>query len=132
MSHEIHWLASTLGLTLLFWLPYVLNRMVVRGVWGTLANPRAGDAPLAAWAERARAAHANAIENLAVFAPAALAVHVAGLGNTSTDLACAIYFCARLAHYVIYAAGIPVLRTLAFFAGWLATCALVARLLGWL
>src|SRR5689334_17737893 len=95
MSHEIPWLAATLGLTLLFWLPDVLNRMVVRGVWGTLANPKAGDAPLAPWAERARAAHGNAIENLAVFAPAALAVHVAILGNDTTDLACAAYFCAR-------------------------------------
>lgn len=131
MSHEIHWLALTLGLTLLYWVPYVLNRMVVRGVWGTFANPKPTDVPLSPWAERAKAAHANAIENLAVFAPAALAVHAAGLGNSMTDLACGLYFSARLVHFLVYSAGIPVLRTLAFFAGWAGTALLVARLLGW-
>jgi len=132
MSHEIFWLALTLGLTLLFWVPYVLNRMVVRGIWGALANPRADDAPQPAWAQRARAAHANAIENLAVFAPAAIAIHVAGLGNPLTDLACTLYFGSRLVHFLVYTAGIPVLRTLAFLAGWGGTVILVARLLGWL
>ena len=36
MSREIYWLALTLSLTLLFWVPYVLNRMIVRGIGGTL------------------------------------------------------------------------------------------------
>ena len=49
-------------------------------------------------------AHANAVENLVIFAPAATA--------------CALYFFSRLVHYVTYTAGIPGLRTLAFFGGW--------------
>jgi uncharacterized MAPEG superfamily protein len=32
----------------------------------------------------------------------------------------------------VYTAGIPVLRTLAFFAGWVGTAMLVARLAGWM
>jgi uncharacterized MAPEG superfamily protein len=40
-------------------------------------------------------------------------------------LACAVYFWARLAHYVVYTAGIPVARTLAFTVAWLATAVLV-------
>lgn len=131
MSHEIAWLTWTLGLTLLFWIPYVLNRIAVRGLWGTLANPSAGATPLSPWAERARAAHANAAENLVMFAPAVLAVHVINLGNPLTDLACALYFYARLAHFVVYTAGIPVVRTLSFFGGWVGTALLVARLAGW-
>jgi len=130
MSRDIHWLTLTLGMTLLFWIPYVLNRMAVKGLMGTFANPAATDPPLAPWAQRARAAHANAIENLAVFAPAALAVHALGLGDTLTGAACAIYFFARLAHFLVYTAGIPVLRTLAFFGGWGATAVLVLRLAG--
>ncbi len=130
MTHEISWLAWTLGLTLLFWVPYVLNRIAVRGLWETLDNPSASSTSLAPWAERARAAHGNAVENLVVFAPAALAVHAMNLGNATTDLACALYFFARLAHFVVYTAGIPVLRTLAFFAGWAGTAILVLRLAG--
>ena len=99
MSREIYWLALTLGLTLLFWVPYVLNRMVVRGIGGTMANPKATDTPLSAWAERAKAAHANAIENLAVFAPAALAVHGLGAGDATTAFGCALYFFSRLVHF---------------------------------
>jgi uncharacterized MAPEG superfamily protein len=132
MSREIYWLALTLGLTLLFWVPYVLNRMVVRGIGGTMANPKPADTPLSPWAERAKAAHANAIENLALFAPAALAVHVLGAGDATTAFACALYFFSRLAHFVVYTAGIPVLRTLAFAGGWAGTAILVARLMGWL
>ena len=101
MSTELHWLTLTLGLTLLFWVPYVLNRAAVRGIGGTFANPRADDAPLAPWAQRAKAAHANAIENLAVFAPAVVAVHALNLGNGMTGLACALYFWSRLAHFVV-------------------------------
>ena len=131
MSQEIHWLTLTLGMTLLFWVPYVLNRIAVRGLGGTLANPSSSATPLAPWAERARAAHANAAENLVMFAPAVLAVHALNLGNATTDLGCALYFYARLAHYIVYAAGIPVARTLAFFAGWAGNALLVARLAGW-
>jgi uncharacterized MAPEG superfamily protein len=128
MSRDLCWLTYTLCSTLLFWLPYVLNRMVVRGIGGTIANPRSDDAPLAPWAQRAKAAHANAIENLAVFAPAVLAVHVLGLANGATAFAAALYFWSRLAHFVVYTAGVPLARTLAFTGGWVATLILVVRL----
>jgi uncharacterized MAPEG superfamily protein len=129
MAREIYWLTLSLGLTLLFWIPYVLNRMVVRGIGGTFANPSRDAAPLAPWAERARSAHANAAENLVVFAPAAIGVHVMNLGDHITTFACALYFFSRLAHFVVYTAGIPVLRTLAFVGGWAGSAILVARLL---
>jgi uncharacterized MAPEG superfamily protein len=130
MSREIHWLALTLGATLLFWIPYVLNRMLVRGIGGTLANPSPNDVPLAPWAQRAKAAHANAIENLAVFAPAALAVAALHLGDQTTAAACALYFYSRLVHFLVYTAGIPGIRTLAFCGGWAGSVMLVARLFG--
>ena len=132
MSQEMFWLTLTLGLTLLFWMPYVLNRIAVRGLWGTFANPSPAAPPQAPWAERARAAHANAAENLVMFAPAALALHAMNLGNSITDAACALYFYSRLVHFLAYTAGIPVVRTLAFLGGWAGTAMLVARLAGWL
>jgi uncharacterized MAPEG superfamily protein len=130
MSQEMFWLAATLAVTLLLWFPYVLNRAAVRGLMGVFANPSAGDKPLAPWAERAKRAHANAVENLVLFAPAAIAVHVLQVGGPATAFAAALYFYARLIHYVVYTIGIPVVRTLAFTAGWVAVAILVGRLLG--
>lgn len=130
MSREIYWLALTLAMTALFAFPYVLNRIALRGLGRTLGNPEPGDKPLAPWAQRAQQAHYNAVENLVVFAPAALAVHVLGRGSALTSGACAVYFFARLVHYLAYTAGIPGARTLAYFAGWLATMALTGRVLG--
>ena len=96
----------------------------------TMANPGRDDKPMAPWAERAHRAHANAVENLVLFAPAVLAVQVLGRGDALTVTACALYFFSRLVHYVVYAAGIPVARTLAFFGGWIGVAILVLRLLG--
>ena len=48
MAREICWLTLTLALTLSFWIPYVLNRMVVRGLGGTFANPSREAKPLVA------------------------------------------------------------------------------------
>lgn len=130
MSQELFWLALTVGLTALFCLPYVLNRVAVRGLGGTLANPLPTDKPLADWAQRAQRAHANATENLVMFAPAVLAVHALGKADKLTAMACTVYFFARLVHYLVYTLGIPGARTLAWTAGWLATLVLVARVLG--
>ena len=44
-------------------------------------------------------------------------------------LACKLYLAARVAHYVVYAAGIPVLRTLLFFVGFGATATVALALL---
>jgi uncharacterized MAPEG superfamily protein len=134
MSKELYWLALTLAATALFAFPYVLNRIAVRGLMGAMANPSPADKPLAAWAERAQRAqqraHMNAVENLVLFAPAAIAVHILNLGDGLTAAACMIFFIARLFHYAVYVAGIPVLRTLAFFGGWAGIMILIARLLG--
>ena len=130
MTSEIHWLGLTVAATALMPFPYVLNRIAVRGLMGTMANPGVNDAPLAAWAQRAQKAHANAVENLVLFAAAALAIALTEQGDGLTGTASAVYFAARLLHYGVYTTGIPVLRTLSFFAGWGATAVLLGRLLG--
>jgi uncharacterized MAPEG superfamily protein len=129
MTPDLHWLTLTLAATALFWLPYVLNRMLVRGLIGTMVNPAPGDTPLAAWAQRAQRAQTNAVENLVVFAPAVLVVHILDRQNALTAIACELYFFSRLIHYIVYTAGIPVVRTLAFFGGWAGIAILLGRLL---
>ncbi|HWH79158.1 MAG TPA: MAPEG family protein, partial [Candidatus Binatus sp.] len=72
MKTEITLLVQVTALTGILWVPYVLNRAVVRGIGGTVGYPHAPKA-LAPWAERLRAAHAKAVENLVVFAALVLA-----------------------------------------------------------
>ena len=130
MSSELMWLTLTVILTGLLWVPYILDRMMARGLMGTLANPSPTDAPQSAWAQRLQRAHTNAVENLVIFATLVLTLQVMQHSTRSTAIACAVYFWARLAHVIVYALGIPVLRTLAFTIGFLAQVALVLAVFG--
>lgn len=128
MSSEMFWLTATVAVTALFWLPYVLDRVAVRGLMGAIANPSPKDLPQSAWAVRAQAAHRNAVENLAIAAPLILMVDAMQMNSQATAAAAAIYCFARIAHFVIYTLGVPGLRTLAFSAGWAAQVVFILRL----
>ena len=130
MSRELMWLTLTVILTGLMWVPYIIDRAMVRGLMGSMANPSRNDKPQAAWAQRLYFAHSNAVENLVIFAPLVLILDSMGHQTESTAIACAVYFWARLAHAVIYALGIAVLRTLAFTVGFLAQAVLVLAIFG--
>jgi uncharacterized MAPEG superfamily protein len=119
-------------MTALFWVPYVLNRMVVSGLGGTLAGTSPKTEGHSDWANRAIKAHTNAIENLAIFAPVVLIAHLLNISNGATKAAVVVYFFARLIHFVVYSAAIPAARTLAFTAGWLAQIAIIASILRWI
>lgn len=67
MTQPLYWLTLTILMTALFWVVYILNAIVARGLMGALANPSPDQKPLAAWAQRAKAAHSNAVENLVIF-----------------------------------------------------------------
>jgi uncharacterized MAPEG superfamily protein len=130
MSKELYWLTLTAAMTGLMWVPYILDRIMVRGTMGALANPSVNDKPQSAWAERMTAAHLNAVENLVVFAPLVLTAQALNIHTAATAFACALYFWSRLAHVVVYTAGIPVLRTLSFAGGFIAQAILVLAILG--
>jgi len=125
MSKEMFWLVLTVAMTGLFWVPYILDRTMVRGLVGAMANPSPSDKPQAAWAQRMMAAHTNAVENLVIFAPLVLAAQFMSITTAATAFACALYFWSRLAHVVVYTLGIPVLRTLSFVGGFVAQAILV-------
>ena len=77
------------------------------------------DVPLdvAPWVRRAERAHANLVENLAPFAIFVLVAHVAGKANGTTALGATLFFWGRVAHAAVYVAGLPYVRTAAFFVG---------------
>jgi uncharacterized MAPEG superfamily protein len=128
-TSELYSLTVVSTATALMWVPYVLARMTTHGVMRAIGNPGPGYPADPPWVDRARRAHLNAIENLAVFAPLVLVSAIIGLSTKATVLSAQIYVVARLAHYVIYAAGIPVVRTLAFLAGAFATLVIAMELL---
>ena len=132
MTTELYWLTLTALMTALFWVPYVLNRVAMTGLGGTLAGGAPDSGKLSTWAQRAIKAHGNPIENLAIFAPIVLTAHVLGISNGATRAAVVVYFFARLAHFVVYTAAIPAARTLTFTAGWLAQIAIIASCLRWI
>ena len=130
MSRELMWLTLTVILTGVLWIPYIIDRAMVRGLMGSMANPSRNDKPQSAWAQRLYFAHTNAVENLVIFAALVLILDAEGRSTAATVTACAVYFWARLAHVIIYALGIPVIRTLAFAVGFVAQVTLVLAIFG--
>ena len=130
MNHpELFWLVASVLLTATLWIPYIVNRIREHGLWPALRNPDHDERPEAPWADRLMWAHANAVENLVVFAPLVIAVVVLDASGPTTAAAAAVYFFARLAHAVIYTAGVPLLRTVAFLTGWGAQVTLAVAIL---
>lgn len=117
MTTELWYLALTATMTVLMWMPYGLELTLGQGVLKALGN-RDDLARSALWADRARRAHQNAVENLVVFTALVLVAHAAGISNSATATAAALYFWMRLAHYVVYALGIIGVRTLVWAVAW--------------
>ena len=130
MSSEIYWLTLTVLMTGLFWVPYILNRMFEMGIWAAISNPNSDTTPRAVWAKRMMHAHSNAVENLVIFAPLVIAVHIVGTGNELTAIAVKAYFFVRLIHFVGYSAGIPLIRTVMFLIGVVCQIILALAILG--
>ncbi len=120
LTADLFWLTLTILMTSLVWIPIIINRIRETGAWATLASPQL--IPSAPWAENLRRAHINAIENLVIFAPLVLAIQLTQINTSTTAIACAIYFFARLVHLIAYMAAIPIVRTIAFVIGFLCQC----------
>ncbi len=114
MSVELSLLAWSVILTLAQMLVAGMGSNVQVGLT-VLAGNREDMPAITGWAGRAKRAHANMLENLVLFAALVLVAHVAGKSNAMTALGAQLFFWARLAYAVIYVAGIPWLRTLAWF-----------------
>jgi len=122
MKTELINLAGIAVFTALMWVPYVLNRFVVWGIADTVGYPTHPKA-LAPWAERLKKAHANAVENLVVFATLVLAANALGITGGVVATAAIVYFWSRIVHAVAYTAALPWVRTLGFTGGFLAQMA---------
>jgi len=131
LSSELYWLTLNVILTALMVAPYAFYRLrKLGGIVQVFKTPLPGDNPFDdAWAHRAYRAHMNAFEGIALFAPLAVAVHISGIGNEVTALACATYFWARLVYGPLYYFEVPYLKTTAWMISLIATLVLAYELL---
>ncbi len=108
-------IASTVLLAFNF-LPY-LFAFITNWGWTVAAGNRDKVPDLPPWAQRARRAHANLVENFPHFAVLVIAVQLLDVANPMTALGATIFFYARLAYWVIYTLGIVWVRTIVFLIG---------------
>jgi uncharacterized MAPEG superfamily protein len=113
MHTELMLLAWSALLCLALALPYATGLTLTRGL-PVMAGNREGFAEPTGWMGRAKRAHLNMVENLVPFAALIAAAALLNKGGSLTVLGAELFFWARLAHAIIYIAGIPYLRTLAY------------------
>ncbi|MFL6580809.1 MAG: MAPEG family protein [Burkholderiales bacterium] len=128
MKTDLVYLTYVTVLTALLWVPYILDRIAVRGLIDTVGYPE-NPKPQSSWAQRLMKAHANAVENLVVFATLVLVANALGVTGDTLATAAVIYFWARLVHALAYAFAMPWVRTLAFTAGFFAQAAVAWQIL---
>ena len=128
MSRELLWLTLSVGLTALIWVPYILDRLAVRGLIDAVGYPD-NPKPQSAWAQRLMKAHGNAVENLVVFAALVLVAHAVEVSNAAIAGASVVYFWARVVHAIAYAFAVPWIRTLAFTVGFFSQATVAWQLL---
>jgi uncharacterized MAPEG superfamily protein len=129
MKPELTYLLWVTILTAVMWLPYVLDRVGTWGLTDTVGYPDAPK-PQSAWARRMKAAHANAVENLMIFATLVLVANVVGISSGATAFAAALYFWSRVVHFIAYTFALPWVRTLGFTGGFIAQAIFAWQLIG--
>ncbi|WP_088310350.1 MAPEG family protein [Novosphingobium sp. B 225] len=129
-SPMLFWLALTIAFTGVLWVPYIAELLLHHGPIQALRDPDGVIAHGSAWAQRAKRAHYNAIENLALFAPLAILIHLLGLETPLTGTMAMAYFGFRVGHYAVYTAGVPFVRTGLFLGGFACLTVLALQLFG--
>ena len=129
MTTELTYLFLTSLLLTLAWVPHIVGQVMVQGLLtpNDYTNLREqSDFP--AWVRRANRAHVNLVEQFAAFAALVLMAHVLEVSSSTTAMAAAVYFWSRVAHFVVFIAGVTVLmaRTVIFTVSWIAILALAA------
>ena len=130
LTTELYWLTVTTLMTGLMWAPYIINRIIEQGMGRAIWDPQGETKTQVAWAERMARAHKNAVENLIIFAPLVLTLHLTDLNDELTAFACMLYFFSRLTHYVVFSFGVPVIRVISFMVSVVAQIILAFTLLG--
>ena len=115
-------------LTLLIRIPWLIDKVRVRGLEKVTDYPTDSE-PLSDWGRRTWVAHEDAVQNLILFGVLVSGLQFAGVSNDWTRLAAAACFWARLVHFLVYAAGIPRIKTAAYLVAYAALLVLAWQLI---
>lgn len=123
MTTELSYLFFSAVLLALAWIPHIVGQVLTRGLLSQddYTNLREqSDFP--AWVRRANRAHINLVEQFGAFAALVLIAHALSVSSPTMALSAAVFFWARVAHFVVFIAGVRILmaRTLIFTVAWLA------------
>ena len=113
MTPELMYLIWSAALTLVLVVIAVSGATLEVGL-PRLAGNRENMPEMSSWAGRAARAHRNMLESLVLFAILVFTARLANVSNAMTLLGAQLFFFGRVAHAVIYIAGIPWLRTAAW------------------
>lgn len=123
MTTELTYLFLSALLLSVAWIPHIVGQIMTGGLLTAddYTNLREqSDFP--AWVRRANRAHVNLVEQFGAFAALVLIAHSLGVTSGTMALSAAVFFWARIAHFVVFIAGIGVLmaRTVIFTIAWIA------------
>jgi len=127
MKTELLYLTLVTALTGLLWVPYILDRLAVRGLADAVGYPE-NPKPQSPWEQLLLKAHANAVENLVIFAALVLTAHAVGVTSTAVATACVVYFWSRVVHAAAYTFAVPWVRTLSFTVAFFAQATIAWQL----
>ena len=113
MTAELMYLVWSVALTFIIMLIAVSGATLQVGL-PKLAGNREAVPELTGWPGRAARAHRNMLESLVLFAALVLVAQAANVHNATTLLGAELFFWGRVAHAVIYIAGIAWARTAAW------------------
>ena len=113
MTPEMMYLVWSVALTFILALIAVNGAMLQVGL-PKLAGNREHMPEITGWAGRAVRAHRNMLESLVLFAVLVLVAQIANVHSAMTLLGAELFFWGRVAHAVIYIAGIAWARTVAW------------------
>jgi hypothetical protein len=129
MKTEITSLVLTSTFTGLLWVPYMLNRMAVRGIPSTVGYP-VDPPPLSPWASACKQHMPTLSRTWRCVSALVLAAQMLNISTPATVFAGSLYLWSRVAHAVTYTLGVPWLRTLAFMGGFAAQMLVAWQVLG--
>lgn len=123
MTTELTYLFLSALLLAVAWIPHIVGQVRVSGLLTAddYTNLRE-QSEFPAWVRRANRAHINLVEQFGAFATLVLIAHSLGVTSGTMALAAAVFFWARIAHFIVFIAGIGILmiRTFIFTIAWLA------------
>ena len=123
MTTELTYLFLMTVILACAWIPHIIGQVITQGfLTGDDYTNLRNQADFPAWVRRANRAHINLVEQFGAFAALVLIAHVLDVSSKWTVMAAAVFFWARIAHFVIFLVGVRILmaRTVIFSVSWIA------------